>query len=379
VDLAQTVIIDGRLIGYRHGGIATYARQLAIHCPGVDSSLSIRLGTRRDPGSLADRSIRLMTPPHHRLERISLGLEIRRHNPDLLHSTDYVQPILRGIRSIVTIHDLAFLNDPELVTQDSFAYYSQITRTVPETDRVIAVSEWTKQQLLSFVPIPEEQVSVIPNGHEPAIFNPESDHDLQRLATLHPDLGSVITSERPIVLIVGTIEPRKRHDIILNGFENHFENMRRLSGTEPLLIIAGQPGWLAEDVVQRIRRMQRRQRVIWLRDVSDHELASLYRQATLLVMPSVDEGFGLPVLESMACGTPALVANTGALPELVGDAGFIDESADAAQWSDKIGRILSDHETRDRRSKRSIERAEPMTWRETAHRTVSLYREVLND
>jgi glycosyltransferase involved in cell wall biosynthesis len=377
--VTKSVLIDGRLIGYRYGGIATYARQLAIHSQGLASNLSIRLGTRRDSGALSDRSVQLITPPHHRFERLALGAEIHMRGPSLVHSTDYVHPLVRGIRTIATVHDLAFLSNPSLVTAESYDYYAQIIQTLPAVDRVITVSAWTRQQLLDQISIDEDRVSVIPNGHEPRIFNPVPDRDHARLTALHPLLASLLKSERPIVLMVGTIEPRKRHEILLDAFDRCYHELSRVSGTDPFLIVAGQAGWLSDDAVRNVRRLQGMGRALWLRDVTNRELAALYRASELLVMPSIDEGFGIPVLESMACGTPALVSNVPALTELVDDSGFIEETSDAANWSDKIGRIIADREIRGRRAKRSIARASPMTWRETAQQTVAIYRGVLND
>jgi glycosyltransferase involved in cell wall biosynthesis len=373
----RSVLIDGRLIGYRYGGIANYARQLAEHAPGLAQDLLVRLATKRPVKSLADRRVKVLTPPHHRLERYAFGLEVQARRPGLLHSVDYVQPVTRGIRSVVTVHDLAFMTRPELVTSHSYSYYSQISTTLPQADRVIAVSDWTRDQLVELLNVDPALVRVVPNGFDSRLYGPEGLNDVARLARLNPALGEIVTSERPIVLAVGTIEPRKRFDIPARVFDDRYQQLSHLVGSPPVLVIAGQAGWLSEEVVQGLRRLQQDGKAVWLRDIRDLELASLYRVATLLVMPSIDEGFGLPVLEAMASGTPALVANAGALPGLVHDCGFVEQSWEPAAWAEKIGRILADHETRNRRSVRGIERAATMTWAETARETVQVYREVL--
>jgi glycosyltransferase involved in cell wall biosynthesis len=377
--LRQSVIIDGRLVGYRFGGIANYARQLATRLPALSGTLDIRLASRSDTKTLSDRTMRVLTPPHHWAERWAFGAEILARQPDLLHSVDYVQPFVPGVRTVVTVHDLAFLTNPELVTQDSFRYYSQILGRITDADRVIAVSDWTGQQLLSRTEVDPRKVHVIANGYDFYIFRPDGDRDHVRLSRIHPEFSQLLQSERPIVLMVGTIEPRKRHSVILDAFSTHYNSICSLAGVEPVLIVSGQPGWLADETVRKLRELQRQGNTIWLRDVSDRELASLYRASTLLVMPSEDEGFGLPVLEAMASGTTCLVANVGALPELLGETGFFEDTAVPERWAEKIGRILSDYEIRNWRVRRAIERAAGFTWDECARQTVKIYREVLDD
>jgi glycosyltransferase involved in cell wall biosynthesis len=372
------VLIDGRLIGYRYGGIATYARQIAFHGSSFARDLDIRLMTKRPVPELSDRSIRAFTPPHHPVERFSFGVELAAHCPNLVHFTDYVQSCtITRFKSVVTVHDLAFIRDPSLITQDSLAYYQQISETLPIADRVIAVSEWTRQQILEFIDIDADRVTVIPNGYEDAVFSPEDDDDRIRISTLDPELAKVIEGERPVVLAVGTLEPRKRIDIILDVFEKQWEQLSKTSRTSPVLVIAGQWGWLADDIVANVRSLLRQKRAIWLRSANPRDLAALYRVASLLVVSSSDEGFGLPVVEAMASGTPVLSSDIPAVKEIMLDNGFLEESADPARWAEKIGRILADPEIRERRGKRGIERARQFTWRESARRTVNVYRDVI--
>jgi glycosyltransferase involved in cell wall biosynthesis len=378
----KRVLIDGRLLGYRHGGIATYARQLALHTPPFSRGMEIRLATRREIPELSDRTVRSCTPPHHRLERIAFGLEVDLRKPDLLHSVDYVQPrTFRRVKTVVTVHDLAFLNNPDLVTPDSWRYYSQALEALPAADRVITVSRWTRQQLLEHVELRPEQVVVVPNGYDDAVFTADANLEQDRctLSRFDPALSRAVTEERPVVLAVGTIEPRKRLDILIDAFERHQGMIANLAGASPILVIAGQVGWLAHETIARLRLLMNRGDAVWARDMRDEELAALYRSATLLAMPSVDEGFGLPVLEAMASGTPSLTSDLHAVKEIIQDNGFLEESSDSARWAEKIGRIIADREIRERRGRRGIERAAEFTWRESARRTVDVYRGVLNE
>jgi glycosyltransferase involved in cell wall biosynthesis len=281
-------------------------------------------------------------------------------------------------KTVATVHDLAFLTHPEFVTAESYAYYRRGIESLDDVDMVIAVSEWTRDCLIDHAEIDPGRIRVVPNGYDPEVIGPTGASDQQRLAGMHPFLKQIIHDARPVVLMVGTIEPRKRHEIVFNAFQQYYDAICRNAGTEPVLVVAGQRGWLANEPVTTLRSLQRDGKAIWLRQINDRELAALYRVATLLVMPSADEGFGLPVLESMASGTPCLVASNGALPDLVGDCGFLEDTSTPESWADKIGRILFDHEIRERRARRSIEHAEPFTWQSTARRTLDVYREVLN-
>lgn len=375
----QNVVIDGRLIGYRFGGIASYARQLALRIPRHSKSLNVRVALRRTVPELDVRALRVLTPPHHRFERFLFGAEMTAHRPDLLHSVDYITPITRGTRTVVTVHDLAFLSHPELVTESSHAYYSQLAGSLSDVDHVITVSPTTQERFLETMDFPADRVTVIPNGYDESLFLPDSGNDLELLGSRSMILREAIGSQRPIVLSVGTLEPRKRYEILLDVIEHHWEGLIRATDAPPMFVIAGQTGWLSEDIVARIRRLACVGRLVWFRDCTDLELAALYRLAELLVMPSLDEGFGLPVLESMASGTPSLVANTGALPWLVADCGFIEDTAVPEAWAEKIGMILADSEIRLRRRKRGLQRAKQFTWDETARKTAEVYEEVLNE
>jgi glycosyltransferase involved in cell wall biosynthesis len=377
--LGRSILIDGRLVGYRRGGIATYARRLASLAPSQAPDLDIRVAVKNPTSDLLDRSTHVFTPPHHRLERYAFGAEVLARGVDLLHSVDYVQPIVPGVRTVVTVHDLAFLSRPELMTVDSFAYYRQIRCTVHQAERVIAVSEWTRGQLRDHLEIEASRISVVPNGVDHELFYPDASNDHVVLARLHPRFAGVIRDQRPVVLSVGTVEPRKRIDLLIHAFIHLDKVWPGGPGRRPILVVAGQAGWLADDVVRMLREQQRQDRVIWLRDVSDWELAALYRFSTLLAMPSLDEGFGLPVLEAMACGTSVLASANGALPELVGDAGYLEQSDDSEEWAHRIANTLSNEGDRQERANSGVARARSYSWSLTAKKTIDVYREVLEE
>jgi glycosyltransferase involved in cell wall biosynthesis len=373
----ESVLIDGRLIGYRHGGIASYARHLGELAPLVAPDLDIRIVVKRSVPELLDRSIQGFCPPHHRLERLAFGAEVSARRPALLHSVDYVQPMTPFARTVVTVHDLAFLDQPELLTSDSLRYYGQISRTAPEADRIIAVSDWTKHQLTQKLEIPEERISVVPNGVDHEMYCQDPSGDEAVLRRLHPAFSEMELRERSIILAVGTIEPRKRTQLLIDAFIRCQQRAEQADERSRLLIVVGQVGWLAGPTVERLRELQRSNSAIWLRDVNDRELAALYRASTLLAMPSADEGFGLPVLEAMACGLPVLASDKGALPEVVGEAGWIEKSSDVTAWGERINAILADESTRREKSAAGLRRATAYSWARTAEKTVEIYRKVL--
>ncbi len=173
--------------------------------------------------------------------------------------------------------------------------------------------------------------------------------------------------ERPYILTVGTIEPRKNLPFLVETFE-------RMSGTEVDLVIAGMPGWKCEPILARFRESGRANRIHYVDYVPDGALAALYSGAELFVVPSHYEGFGFPPLESMACGTPVLSSDGGSLPEVLGEGAVILKGFDADEWADEIRKILEDTRRRHDCIQSGIRQAGRYRWENTARQTWDVYR-----
>ncbi|HET7037566.1 MAG TPA: glycosyltransferase family 1 protein [Thermomicrobiaceae bacterium] len=363
------VLIDGRLLAYRHGGIQRYAAALGEWLPRVAPEFDCRLITNR-PTEAGLPLARVRTPPHFRFERWTLGVELAVRRPVLVHSTDFIAPVLPAAARVVTVHDLAFLEHPEILDTPSRRYYGQLGASLRAADRVITVSSYTATRLDHWFDLPPARVAVIPNGIDPERFTLLDPPQAVVLDELGADIAAFIGAERPLILAVGTVEPRKGYDLLLDSLEQSVS--RDMS-----CVVAGQPGWHARGLEHRLAAAEATGRVRWLRQVSDRALAALYASATLLALPSLDEGFGLPALEAMACGLPVVAAAAGALPELLGGAGVLVEERSPAAWAEALAGLALDAPRRAELARLGRERARHLNWRRTAEQTAAVYREVL--
>ena len=368
-------MLDARLLAYRRGGIARYVAGLVEWLPRVAPDLGFRRVVNRKTEPSAMDDVRVRTPPHFRFERALLGLEVSLQRPAVLHSPDFIAPIVIGCQQVVTVHDLAFLRQPNLLADDARRYYGQIERSVAVADRVIAVSDYTARQLCELTHIDPAKIVTIPNGIHPLVVECGRDEVASYLKhELDDDHAMLVLTGRPIILIVGTIEPRKRQQLILRALAG--SQLARESGA-PLVVLVGQRGWACEPIVAEIERAVAGGNAIWLQNANDRLLAALYKYATLLAMPSLDEGFGLPILEAMAAGLPVLAARRGALPEVAGDAALLVDSDDPETWREAIGSLIADDPLRKELQRAGRIRAAQFSWERTARETAALYREVM--
>jgi len=364
------VAIDTRLLAYQRAGTATYIRGLlhGFQHAGDDADDLVVLASRKDRdldgfGAVARRI--LWTPCHHRWERWALGLELATMPVDVVHSPDFIPPARLGRRwaRVITVHDLAFLRSPELLTADSRRYYGQIFRAVEEAERIIAVSEATRSDLLDLAKAPADKITVVPEGVD-AAFSPL---DAASVARRVADRFGI---DAPFFLFVGTLEPRKNLTRLMRAFAASRE---RTGPDGPLLVLAGRPGWLADDLGEAARPLG--DAVRFLGVVGQEDLIALYNAALALVLVSLYEGFGLPALEAMACGAATLVSDAGSLPEVVGDAGLQVPPGDTDAIADALCRLWEDEPLRRELGARGRCRAARFDWVSVARRTSAVYRE----
>ena len=360
--------IDARLADYTLGGIARYTTQLTNAMSVLAGSHElVGIRARRPkviPPALAthhDRSV--YTPPHHRLEVPLLSWELRGAGLDVLHSPDFIPPRRGRWRSVITVHDLAFLRLPHLVTGQSRRYYGGIRRAVQEADAIIAVSEATAHDLVELVDAAPEKVRVVYEAADPT------------LGPMDPELAARMVRDRygleqPYILFVGTIEPRKNLPMLLRAFSLIRKEF------PARLAIAGGRGWLSQDVFDTAQRLALEDGVAFLGEVPPGDLQPLYCAADALALPSLYEGFGLPPLEAMACGTPVVVSNRGALPEIVGEAGLVVRPDDPDDLAHGLGWVLGNTAFRQALISRGHARAATFSWPRAARETLAIYEAV---
>jgi glycosyltransferase involved in cell wall biosynthesis len=372
------VCLDVSAAAQGRGGIGRYAARLAealSTVPGVDLSLLYhgRRGTRLPErlAGLPERQVPLGSKPWRATLAVAnlLGLPLDRAvSPcDVFHATDHVLPLLRRTPSVFTVHDLAFLVHPETHLRSNRAYLTaMMPRYVAAATVVIADSESTRRDVLARYGVPADKVRVVPLGVEPTF------------APLAPAEARSLVAERyhltaPYVLFVGTLEPRKNLRGLLAAYCALLQRRRDV----PTLAIAGAEGWWYDDLYQQVRRERLEGAVRFLGRVADADLPALYSAAAGFVYPSLYEGFGLPPLEALACGTPVVCSNRSSLPEVVGDAALLVDPTDVAALAGALERLLDDEPLRRDLRARGLARAARFTWSRTAAETLQVYCEAI--
>jgi glycosyltransferase involved in cell wall biosynthesis len=285
---------------------------------------------------------------------------------DVLFAPNFVPPPTRAPRLVVTVHDLAFKRFPQTAPHGTKSWLTRLDRALKSAARVIAVSESTRRDLLELSDVDPAKVVVIPLGVDPTVFRP-SDPGAISAVRARFDLSG------PYLLSLGGIEPRKNLANLLRAFS-------RLSSETLLVIAGGGVEWNPEGANRLAQSLEEltadvRGRVVRTGYVSEADKVALMSGADAFVYPSLYEGFGLPVLEAMACGTAVVTSNLSSLPEVAGDAAVLVDPADPSSITDGLDRVLGDPELRTRLVRAGFDRAEGYTWERTAAATG----EVLHD
>ncbi len=369
-----SIALDARLNAYREGGIAEYTRRLAQSLAQIDSEGAYALiqhARMREPMLSAPnwQIWHAITPPHHRFERLLFGLEVARHRPALLHSPDFIPPRFGARRCVITVHDLTFLRYPHFQTAESLRYYrDNFPSALRQAAHILTDAEAIKRELVEDLGISPERITAHPLGVDHARFRPQPESEVAPILAARK-------VPRGCVLFVGTFEPRKN----LGGLLEAYALLRQKLSDAPPLVLVGRRGWLYEAFFERAAALQLEAHLIWLENLPPEELPALYNGAGVLVLPSFYEGFGLPLLEAMACGTPTVAARRGSLPEVVGEAGCLVDPEQPEALADAVARVLSDSELRARIRAAGLARAQEFTWHKTAQIALSVYRRVLSD
>lgn len=359
--------LDARLTYYTHGGIAHYTRRLLQALQAVDrENRYLVLQSHKHSETLAAGAnfhrANCWTPAHHRLERWTLAVEVARLRLDVLHSPDFIPPAGGARAIVITVHDLNFLREPEHLTEESRRYYAdQIMWAVNRANHIIAVSQATRTELIERTGVAAEKIHVVPEAADPA-FRPLPPAEVAAALARYGLAPGYL-------LFVGTLEPRKNIPGLLRAYRHLLDDY----GLDPPLVLAGRRGWLDEDIERTELELGLVRCVRHLETVADADLPALYNGAALHVLASFYEGFGLPALEAMACGTPTVVSNRGALPEVVGDAGLQASPDDPAELAAALARALSDTGLRAELRARGLGRASGFTWEAAARQTLAIY------
>ena len=267
----------------------------------------------------------------------------------LFHGLNQRLPAMRLRATVVTFHDLFVMTGDYSTPEFRARFTAQARDAARRADAIIAVSEFTKRQVVGLLGVPEARVRVVHHGARGLAF---------------PNIA-----REPMILHVGALQARKNIARLVEAFETLDGNWR--------LVLAGAVGFGAAGILERIARSPARARIEMPGYVTSAELASWYARATVFAFPSLDEGFGMPLLEAMAAGTPVVTSNRSALPEVAGDAALLVDPEDTAALAAALRQLTGDRELRAELARRGRARVQTFTWDKAVRETWDVYRDLL--
>lgn len=291
--------------------------------------------------------------------RLPLPAELLTGRITCFYAPDFVlPPLLRRTIALLTVHDLSFLRHPETFTPPLRHYLERaVPRSVARADFILADSEATRRDLIELLRVPPDRVTVLYSGLSRGFSATPEPEERARLKARY-GLGT-----RPYILSVGTVQPRKNYLRLMQACDPLIAN------GEMELVIIGKPAWLAAAILEAAAQ---RPQVRMLGYVTDSDLPAIYRQATVFAFPSLYEGFGLPVLEAMACGTPVVGSSASSVPEVIGDAGLLVDPLDIGGWTAALRRVCEDSALHADLRARGLQRAAHFSWNRAATQWLAL-------
>jgi glycosyltransferase involved in cell wall biosynthesis len=294
---------------------------------------------------------------------LRLSAEMLLQPPDVLFIPAHVLPFWSPHRAVVTIHDLGYLHYPE-AHPPAQQFYLRLSTfwNARRATHIVAVSEATKRDIVRYCGVPDSKISVVYHGVSER-FRPV--HEPRHLQQILDRYGV----PSPYLLYVGTIQPRKNLVRLIEAFARF---VARQSAAAPSLVIAGKRGWMTEAIERRAKDLGIADRVHFTGYVADPDLPALVGGALAYLLPSLYEGFGLPVLEAQACGTPVLASAVSSLPEVAGDAALLVDPLDIDAIAAGIELLVEDAALRARLRERGLQRVSGWTWERTARATLAV-------
>lgn len=286
---------------------------------------------------------------------------------DVFHSSDVFLWDNRPAKNIVTMFDITTVLFPEFHTKANIRLHDRKIAFAKEAvHKIVAISECTKDDLVKHCGISPDRIKVIYPGCDHRLFRVLAEDDV-------PAVLRTYGLTKGYILFVSTIEPRKNVERLVEAFEM----LARLGRPSEQLVLIGAKGWLSAKIYRRIENSPLRDQITWLGQMPEGDLPYLYNGAGLLAYPSIYEGFGLPVVEAMACGVPVVATNTSSVPEIVGDTGLLVSPYDVEGLAEAMRRLLVDHDLRHEMTEQAIARAQFFSWEKTAREMLETYQQVI--
>ena len=366
------LVLDARTATDHFPGIGRYvvnlARALAQAAPDLPLALLY------DPSAPATRltlpdlpRIACAASPFSLRQQWAVPRALHRARASLYHSPYYLMPYRPGVPTVLTVHDLIPLLFPQYSTPQARLLFRLTTAlALRAAQHIIAISGTTRHDLLAHFHIPSLHISVIPEAPDPACF-PRPTSEITAVRQKH-------SLPEHYALYLGSNKPHKNLSRLLEAWSRLTPHVSRITPHAPRLTLVIAGAWDPRYPEPR-RRAEALglDNIVWLGPISEADLPALYSGATLFVFPSLYEGFGLPVLEAMACGTPVVCSNTSSLPEVAGDAALLVDPLDVEAWAEAISRLWGDDDLRRELREKGLAQAARFSWERTARETLAVY------
>jgi glycosyltransferase involved in cell wall biosynthesis len=362
---------DGRSFASPAAGVRRYAANLATALLELGEGIEVVAlggpGADAIPAGVGFCDEPLHPPTNAGWTLIGLPRAAAGAGVDLIHAPAYTAPFWAGVPVVLTIHDVSYARHPEWYPyRRDWMRRAFYRRSAHAAAHIVTDSEFSASEIAAAYRIAGERISVVPLGVSPGTFGPVD-------GSGSCDLPTEVVA--PYLLHVGDLHERRNLGVIVDAL---FEARRHFGSASALsLVLAGVDRGVGEALCALAEEQGARDAVVRLGPVSEPLLRALYQCATALVYPSLYEGFGLPPLEAMACGTPVIASRAASIPEVVGDAGILIEADDVAGWTDAIVKVANDERLREQLKARGLSRASTFTWERTARMTLAVYRQIL--
>jgi alpha-1,3-rhamnosyl/mannosyltransferase len=373
------IAIDGRYAQDHFPGIGRYIYSLGRSLALLDADLDLLV--LYDPNvpatwlSMADLAglpgvelrpvgVGVFSP----ISQIAISRVLTKEHIDVYHSPYYIRPYLLSVPAVVTLHDIIPILWPDSGTSGwaQVAFRLATRLSVSTAKQIIVGSTSAKDDFIRYFKIPPQRIHVVHHGAD-ARFRPfDKEQDQEGIATIRRRYSL----DRDYILYVGINKPHKNLVTLIDAFH-------RMGRTDLQLVFAGAEDHRYPATRQAVAQFGLEDRVAFLGAVPDTDLPWLYSEAAVFAFPSLYEGFGLPVVEAMACGAPVVCSSASSLPEVVGDAGILVDPGDPVAWAREIARVVDDGMLRQDLRRRSLSRAAEFSWKKAAEATLDVYREAI--
>ncbi len=300
-------------------------------------------------------------------EQFFLPFSLWNNKIDIYHAPGFVLPILRlsKTRFIVTIADMTFFSHPQYHTFLKQYYFQlMIPLSLGRADKIIAISENTKKDIIKITKINPDKIKIVYLAVDHIFTSKREKMDIKILEKYN--------IQKPYILFVGMLEPRKNLPTLLKAFAK----IKQTKQSNLSLVIVGKKGWLYDEIFALVNKLKLQSKVIFTGYIPDLDLPALYRSAMCLVYPSFYEGFGIPIVEAMACGCPVVTSNNSSMQEIAGSAAIMIDPNNINEITESMVIYISDVDERKKRSKLGYREAKKFTWKQMVNKTLDVYRQI---